>query len=213
MFLLDNSFAVRSNEFPLVRAFAEVISINLKVGSPNSSVGIILFERFARIAFTLEEHSSLDTLIPAINPGLPYQGGRYLGNIADALRLLLSSSQNSVNGSGVENNTIGLRTNTTNVAIVLTAGRSRSYLDTINAASKLHAANIYDVYAAGIDGYNARELPIIASNPSLVFAGNSYFSRFTVQRLQQFVLNKLCHGKLIIKIKFDHTMLLELHSM
>ena len=189
--MLDSSFGVRSSEFPLVRHFAESISISLKVGSPNTSVGVILFDSFAHIEFDLEEYTSIETLLPAINPGLPY-GGRFSTNTANALRLLLSSSLDNVNGS---KNAIGLRDNTTNIAIVFTAGRSRSTFDTRIAASQLHAANIYDVYAAGIDRYDFFELRTIASDPSLVFAGSSFFSSFRVQQLAQLVINKLCNSK------------------
>ena len=183
--VLDNSFAIRSFEFPLVRQFAESISISLKIGSPNSSVGVILFDGFAQIAFDLEEHSSIETLIPAINPGLPYSGRFSSPNIADALRLLLSSSLlNSTNEA-----------NTTSIAIVFTAGQSRSSSDTVNAAAQLHASNMYDVYAVGIASYNFFELDTIASDSSLIFTGSRSFSSFSVQQLQQFVLNRLCNGK------------------
>ena len=185
MLVLDNSFAVRSFEFPLVRQFAESISISLKIGSPNSSVGVILFDAFAQIAFDLEEHNSVETLIPAINPGLPYSGRFFSPNIADALRLLLSSSLlNSTNEA-----------NTTSIAIVFTAGGSRSFSDTINAAAQLHASDMYDVYAVGIDNYNFFELQTIASDSSFFFAGSRFFSSFGVQQLQQFVLDQLCSGK------------------
>ena len=192
VFLLDNSFAVRSFEFPLVREFAESISISLKFGSPNSSIGVILFDSFARIAFNLEEHNSIETLIPAINPGLPYGGISFLPNTADALRLLLLSSPLNANRSSTQNNTID---NTSNIAILFTADQSRSQFDTRNAAAQLHAANIYDIYAVGIDNYDNFELHIIGSDPSFVFPGSRIFSSFGVQQLEQLVINQLCNGK------------------
>ena len=191
--VLDNSFSIRSFNFQSVRQFAESISIALKIGSPNSSVGAILFDRFANIAFDLEEHSTIETLIPAINPGLPYSGIFSRPNTADALSLLLS---NNINGSSFQNNTIGLTPNTTNIAIVFTADQSTNRFATRNAAFQLHASNIYDVYAVGIDDYDFFELTTIASDPSLVFAGSRFFSSFGVQQLQQRVLEQLCSGKL-----------------
>ena len=150
MFVLDNS--VRSSEFPLVREFAESVSISLKIGLPNSSVGVILFDSFARVAIDLEEDSTVETLIPAINPGLPYSSISFIPNTADALRLLLSISQS--NATGLTNNT----SSNSNIAILFTADRSRSLFDTRNAAAQQHAADIYDVYAAGIDRYDSFEL-------------------------------------------------------
>ena len=192
---LDNSFAVRSFDFQFVRQFAESISIALKIGSPDSSVGVILFDNFANIAFGLDEHSTIETLIPAINPGLPYSGRFSRPNIADALRVLLPGSLNSVNGSSMQNSTIELTPNTTNIAIVFTADRSSNRFDTRNAAFELNAANIYDVYAVGIDDYDFFELTTIASDPSLVFAGSRFFSSFGVQQLERLVLDQLCSGK------------------
>ena len=192
MFVLDNSFAVRSSEFPLVREFAESVSINLKIGSPNSSVGVILFDSFARVAIDLEEHSTVETLVPAINPGLPYSG-IFRPNTADALRLLLSISQS--NATGLTNNT----SSNSNIAILFTADRSRNSFDTRNAAAQLNAADIYDVYAVGIDSYDSFELSIIASDPSLVFSGSRFFSSFGVQQLARLVINQLCSGNYTIR--------------
>ena len=194
MLVLDNSFAVRSFEFPLVREFAESISISLKIGSPNSSVGVILFDSFARVAIDLEEHSTVETLVPAINPGLPYSGISFRPNTADALRLLLSISQS--NATELTNNT----SNNSNIAILFTADRSRNSFDTRNAAAQLHAADIYDVYAVGIDRYDSFELSIIASDPSLVFSGSRFFfSSFRVQQLARLVIDQLCSGNYTIR--------------
>ena len=197
MFVLDNSNGVGSQEFLLFKEFAENISIHLKVGSPNSSVGVILFERFAHIAFNLKEHSSLDTLLPAINPGLSYRG-RFNANISDALRIL-SSSQNNMNGSSAENNTIGLRADTTNIAIVLTSTVSGREFQ--NAATQLHAANIYDVYAVGTRrtyfSSSFRLLAnVLASHPSLALYAGYQFDHPAFQRVQQFILDRLCNSKL-----------------
>ena len=183
VFVLDSSFAVRSFEFQFVRDFAESISIALKLGSPNSSVGAILFDRTARIQFDLEEHTSLETLLPAID-GLPYSGS-FSTNTDTALRLLLSSTQND---------TLRLRADTTNIAIVFTAGRSSNTFLTRSAANDLHAAYVYDVYAVGIDGAEYFELRTIASDRSFVYQRFS-FNSFNIQQLQQSVINRLCTSK------------------
>ena len=193
VFVLDRSFSFTSSEFQFVRDFAESISIALKVGSPNTSVGTILFDRDASIQFDLEEHTSLDTLLPAIDE-LPYSG-LFPTNTDTALRLLLS---------GAQNDTLGLRADTTNIAIVFTAGTSNNRFLTQIAANNLHAANIFDVYAVGIDRHDFFELRTIASDPSFVYTGrrtsffNPFFSSFDVQRLQRFVINRLCTSKHLI---------------
>ena len=186
VFVLDSSYTVRSNEFQFVRNFAESISIAVKVGSPNSSVGVILFDRSAHIQFDLKEHTSLESLLSAIDE-LPYDGSNPTSTDV-ALSLLLSSAQND---------TLGLRSNTTNIAIVFTAGRSNYRYSTQRAADNLHAENIFDVYAVGIDRADYSELRIIASDPRYVYRRYS-FNLFNVQQLQQLVINQLCTSKCFI---------------
>jgi len=183
VFVLDSSSAVTSSEFQFVRDFAESISIALKLGSPNTSISAILFDRTARIQFDLEEHTSLEMLLAAIDK-LPYNGS-FPTNTDTALRLLLSSAQSD---------TLGLRADTSNIAIVFTAGRSSSQFSTLLAANALHAENIFDVYAVGIDRADVFELRTIASDPRFVY-NRFFFSLFDVQQLQQAVINQLCTSK------------------
>jgi len=96
------------------------ITINLKLNSPESSIGVILFDYYPRIQFNLEAHTSLTTLLEAINPGLPYSGGFSI-DTAGALRLVLSSAQNGL---------LGIRNETSNIAIVITGRRSNSQFST-----------------------------------------------------------------------------------
>jgi len=168
----------------MVREFVDNVTINLKLNSPESSVGVILFDNFARIHFDLEAHSSLTTLSPAINPGLPYSRG-FRTDTAGALRLLLSSAQND---------SLGIRNETSNIAIVITGSRSSNRFSTQSAAAALHAANIFDVYAIGYGRADINEINTIASDPHFVYFAN-FFSQFDIQRLQRNVTNQLCSCK------------------
>ena len=169
----------------MIREFIDNITINLKLNSPESSVAIILFDYTARIYFNLEAHTSLSTLSPAINPGLPYYYG-YGRDTAAALRLLLSSA---------ENGSLGIRNETSNIAIVITGGQSNSQFSTQSAAATLHAANIFDVYAIGYNNANINELNTIASDPNFVYFTNFYNS-FDIEELQINVTNHLCSCKI-----------------
>jgi len=160
--------------------------------SPQSRVGVILFESFARIQFNLRDHTSLSTLLPAINPGLPYNGGGT--DTAGALRLLLSSSQNGI---------LGIRSGVRNVAIVITDGRSNSRSATLSAAASLHTANLFEVYAIGVDGADITELNAIASNPEFVFFSNQ-FNTAVLGQLQQSIIETLCSGLLAVINTFMH---------
>ena len=91
VFVIDTSRNIGFSRFRMVREFVDNFTSSFLLNSPDSSVGIILFDNFARIQFSLGTHSNLTTLSPAINPGLPYSG-RFGTGAAGALRLLLSTA-------------------------------------------------------------------------------------------------------------------------
>jgi len=184
VFVIDTSSSIGFFQFQMIREFVNNVTTNLKLNSPESSVGVILFDTFARIHFDLEAHSSLTTLSPAINPGLPYSRG-FSTDTAGALRLLSSSAQNGV---------LGIRNETSNIAIVITGSRSSNRFSTQSAAAALHAANIFDVYAIGYGRADISELNTIASDPNFVYFTN-FFNRFAVQELQMNVSDQLCSCK------------------
>ena len=186
MFVIDESGSIGRSRFQLIREFTANIVADVVGSSPQSRVGVILFESIARIQFDLRDHTSLSTLLPAINPGLPYNGGGT--DTAEALRLLLSSSQNG---------RLGIRSGVPNVAIVITDGRSNSRSATLSAAASLHAANLFDVFAVGVDGADISELNAIASDPEFVFFSNQFNSN-GLRQLQESIIESLCSGLLIV---------------
>ena len=155
--MLDGSGSVGSERFQMIREFAKNITNNLIIGLQDSLIGVIVFNSSAMIDFNLLQHTGTTNLQQALN-NIPYPGGGT--NTAEALQLLLSSTQDGG---------MGIRDGYPHVAIVVTDGRSNSESATLAAANALHAANIYQVYAAGLGGANLVELNAIASDPSLVF--------------------------------------------
>ena len=199
VFVVDTSNSFGYSRFQLVRELIENITTSIAVNSPETLFGLITFDSYARLEFNITNHTDLSTLLPAINPGLPYYHG-YSTNIADALSLLLSGS--------VEGGFLQLRNETSKVAIVITDYnyddrydydndyydyyyRSSSSLQ--SAANSLHAANIYDVYAVGIGNNNYYELQLIASDPSFVFSTYS-LNNYTAQQIVEDVTEHLCSG-------------------
>lgn len=182
VFVIDDSASIRETRFQTIREFTENISRLLDIDLQRSLVGVILFSRSAIIQFPVTQHTSAATLLPAINPGLPYRARSTFTHLA--LELLLTEGQ--------PNGQLGLRTGFTHVVILVTDGVSFDQTATMNAALALHASNIYDeVYAVGLDGANLTELNIIASDPSLVFF-SSTFDNESVIALQQDVVQELC---------------------
>ena len=184
IFVIDTSYTFGLYHYQRIREFVGNITMNLIFNSPESSIGIILFDSDANIQFNLEAYTILPKLLQAINPGLPQKYG-YGRNTAAALRLLLSSTQNG---------SLGIRNETSNIAIVITGGQSDDYYSTHSAAAALHAANIFDVYAIGYNSADIYELNTIASDPHFVYFTNFYNRRGVVES-QTDVVHQLCSCK------------------
>ena len=185
VFVIDTSGSIGSSRFQLIREFTANITTELIRNSPRSAVGVILFASTAYIRFTLQTYTNLSSILSAINQ-LPYSGG---GTDTDeALTLLLSAAQNGV---------LGLRNDSSKVAIIITDGQSSDQSATLLAAAALHASNIFDVYAVGVDGANLDELEGIASNPNFVFFTSS-FNSTGLQLLQSRIIPQLCDGMYVL---------------
>ena len=186
--MIDTSINIGSYNFEHVRELTENITYNVKVNSRKTLFGLITFDNSSRLEFNVTRHTDLYTLLPAINPGLPYYGGYSDGystaNITGALNLLLSGS--------VEGGILQLRNETSKVAIVITNSYDSNFSSLQSAANSLHAANIYDVYAVGIGDHSSSQLRIIASDPSFVF---STYLRYTSQPMVEDIVEQLCTGK------------------
>ena len=182
VFVIDESGSIGFSGFQLIREFVGDIATKLILRSPRSAVGVILFDNIARIEFNLRAHTSLTSLLSAINQ-LPYNGGGT--DTAEALRLLLSSAQNGA---------LGLRSDSTNTAIVITDGTSNSQSATLSAAAALHASNIFNVFAVGVGGVDLTEIEAIASSPEFVFFTSSFTSS-NLQQLQERIIEQLCTCK------------------
>ena len=183
VFVIDTSGSIGSSNFQLIREFTANITAELIRNSPRSSVGVILFSSNAHIQFNLQNYTSLNSLLSAINR-LPYDNGPST-DTDEALTLLLSTAQNGA---------LGLRSDSSKVAIVITDGQSSSRTATLSAAAALHASNIFDVYAVGIDGAYMPELQGIASSPEFIFFTNS-FNSTGLEQLQYRIIPQLCDGK------------------
>ena len=182
VFVIDTSGSIGRSHFQLIIEFLTTFTTDLIQNSPRNAVGIILFGSNAYMEFNLQAHTSLNELLLAIRQ-LPYRGGGT--DTAEALTLLLSTAQNG---------TLGLRNDSANIAIVITDGRSNSVSATLSAAAALHASNIFDVYAVGVDGARLTELQGIASSPEFVFSINS----FSPQEIQDNILPQLCNSKYLL---------------
>ena len=180
VFVLDSSRSIGMDGWDIIREFTVNVTNFLTIGPDDSLVGVITFSNVAHLSFNLPKHSSAATLIPAL------RNLRFLASDTqtdDALQLLLATAQNG---------SMGLRDGRAHVAIVVTDGRSNVPINTITAARDLHAAGIYEVYAAGLGNANINELNNISSDPSLVFNSNQ-FTLETINELTDTIVEMICN--------------------
>jgi len=188
--VLDASSSVGPTRFQLLREFAESVAATLDIGPQDSLVGVIMYSVIGVIHFNLQQHTSAATLLPALNPDIPYTGG--ITNTEAALQFLLASTQTGA---------MGIRNGRTQIAIVVTNGISVDPIGTIVAANLLHAADIYQVYAAGLGNNNMAELDAIASDPSLVFFSPT-FDMSSVRELTKNFTQTICQKQ--SEFSFSH---------
>ena len=188
VFVIEANFYNKSS-FEQMKKFVVTITTELIHNSPQTAVGVILSGYEPYIYFNLQAYTSLNTLIMAINE-LPYheRSGVYLER---GLGLLLSSAQYG---------TLGLRNNTSKVAIVITERRPYNILETLSAADALHSLNIFDIYAIG--SADVRQLKSIASSPEFVYSVSSFTST-GLQQIKDEILPQLCNGKYYICMYID----------
>ena len=67
VFVIDTSGSIGADHFQLIREFTANITIELINRFPGSAVGVILFSSSAHIEFNLTAHTSLNSLLSAIN--------------------------------------------------------------------------------------------------------------------------------------------------
>ena len=182
VFVIDTSGSIGYSQFQLFKELVANISTEIVSSSPRSAVAVILYASSAYIQFNLQAYTTLSSLLSGINQ-LPYSGGGT--DTAEALTLLLSSAESGV---------LGLRNDSAKIAIVITDGQSNSQSATLHAAAVLHASNIFDIYAVGVDGADLTELQGIASSPEFVFFTSS-FSGTGIHQLQENIIPQLCDCK------------------
>ena len=183
VFVIDRSGSIGRVNFQQIRRFVANITTELFSNSISPpAIGVIVFSSDADVEFPLQSHSDLSSLLSDIE-NIRYPGRST--NTSAALRLLLSTAQDG---------RLRLRSNSLKVAIVITDGESNDPDATEIAATRLHASNIFDVYAIGIAGANQTELQLIASDPRFVLFTES-FSNADLQQLQQKILPELCISK------------------
>lgn len=173
IFALDTSGSIGSENFNNAKESIERIVSSLKIGPNNTRVAVITFSTDVRLLFNLNTYRDNASLIQAIRR-IPYTGG--LTNTAEAIRVLRS---------GVLSETLGVRPSneTTQIAIILTDGRSNLPNVTKQEAEMLHNETDFKVFAVGVgDAVDLNELKDIASSSAFALQ----IANFSGEELQKF---------------------------
>ena len=189
VFVIDTSNSIGGQRsFGLIKQFTANITTDLIINSSRSAVGVILFSTTANIELNLTAHTSLSALRSAIED-LPFSRGNP-SNIGNALRLLSSTAQNGE---------LGLRKDSSKIAIVITDGQFINMQEVSLAAKELHSLCLFDIYVVGIGRGDHSQLEEIASCPEFVFLANDTTNDH-LQPLIVEILKKLCTGKCPVAI-------------
>ena len=165
--MIDSSGSIRRSNFENIRQFLVEFVQELTIGPNDNQIGIILFSSSASTVFNLSTFSNKVHVLAAIN-NMVYTGG----GTATHLALQLLIAQGFTTGGGARLSEDGI----SRLAVVLTDGKSKSFNQTISAASAVHSFKpSIKVYAIGIgNNTNHVELNAIASQPSYVSPINSF---------------------------------------
>ena len=196
VFMVDTSGSIRDDNighvdnFQLMLNFVKSAVQLLTISSQESLVGMIGFSNDAYLEFNVQEHTTISTLLKAID-SLYYYGETT--NTASALELLLNSAQNG---------TMGLRPGIPHIAILITDGSPNvREAETVLFAERVRASNIFQMLlVVGISPQvDSNELEAIAGDPSNVFYSLSFGD---LSQLPEALSLTLCDGEFNLVTSF-----------
>ncbi|WAR18708.1 CO6A3-like protein [Mya arenaria] len=162
VFILDASSSEGSLNFHSQLDFVSRVVNDFQVGPHNVQIGVLTFSDQPHIAFKLNQHTSKNTVLDAIQR-VPYIQG--LTNTHQALQYARTTMFTSAGGA---------RSDAQHYAVVLTDGASSNSAQTLQQATLLKQQHV-TVIAIGIGGnINKNELSNIASDSNHVFTVSDF---------------------------------------
>ncbi|KAL3889638.1 hypothetical protein ACJMK2_001974 [Sinanodonta woodiana] len=168
LFILDSSDSEGPENFKKILDFVYNFARQFAIGVNNVLFSLITYSSNVNVRFHFNTYTSRNSVLNAI------LNTSYIGlgtNTSDALNVARTVMFRPEHGS---------RPNATNIAIVITDGRSRNPNATITEAAQLKKTA--DVFSIGIGpDVDQNELTIIASKPTNVMQVNSFELLHTIQ--------------------------------
>ncbi|XP_041351171.1 collagen alpha-4(VI) chain-like [Gigantopelta aegis] len=170
VFILDSSGSEGPSNFQKQKVFVEKFVHDFTIGPKNVMVGLIRFSSSADNQFWLNQHTTKQQLVYAVQQ-VPYASG----STATDLALQMARTQSFTAAHGA-------RPGVKKYAIVVTDGASRNHAQTIAEATKLKHAGI-NVIAIGVgSGINRAELQGMATDSHHVFTVTNFDSLQTIHK-------------------------------
>ncbi|XP_009571425.1 PREDICTED: collagen alpha-1(XII) chain-like, partial [Fulmarus glacialis] len=178
VFLVDGSWSVGRNNFRYILDFMVALVSAFDIGEEKTRVGVVQYSSDTRTEFNLNQYFRRSDLIDAIKR-IPYKGGNTM--TGEAIDYLV---QNTFTESG------GARKGFPKVAIVITDGKAQDEVEI--PARELRNIGV-EVFSLGIKAADAKELKLIASQPSLKHVFN--VANFDgIVDIQNEIILQVCSG-------------------
>ncbi|XP_062981009.1 collagen alpha-1(XII) chain isoform X2 [Elgaria multicarinata webbii] len=178
VFLVDGSWSVGRSNFKYILDFIVTLVSAFDIGEDRTRVGIVQYSSDTRTEFNLNQYFTKRDLIEAIKR-IPYKGGNTMtGEAIDYL----------IKNTFVE--PAGARKGFPKVAIIITDGKSQDEVEI--PARELRGIGA-EVFSLGIKAADAKELKLIASQPSLKHVFN--VANFDgIVDIQNEIVSQVCSG-------------------
>ncbi|XP_053142880.1 collagen alpha-1(XII) chain isoform X4 [Hemicordylus capensis] len=178
VFLVDGSWSVGRNNFKYILDFIVTLVSAFDIGEEKTRVGIVQYSSDTRTEFNLNQYFEKRDLIEAIK-NIPYKGGNTM--TGEAVDYLIKNTFTE---------SAGARKGFPKVAIVITDGKSQDEVEI--PARELRNIGV-EVFSLGIKAADAKELKLIASQPSLKHVFN--VANFDgIVDIQNEIVSQVCSG-------------------
>ncbi|KAJ7341667.1 hypothetical protein JRQ81_006106, partial [Phrynocephalus forsythii] len=178
VFLVDGSWSVGRNNFKYILDFIITLVSAFDVGEDKTRVGIVQYSTDTRTEFNLNQYFNQRDLMEAIKR-IPYKGGNTM--TGEAIDYLIKNTFTE---------SAGARRGFPKVAVIITDGKSQDEVEI--PARELRSTGV-EVFSLGIKAADAKELKLIASQPSLKHVFN--VANFDgIVNIQNEIVSQVCSG-------------------
>ena len=166
--------------------FTKRVVKRLDISLRTNLIGLVQFGFDASFVFPLQRYTSTRDVLSALDEFGKMYPRHNKTNFVPLLEFL---------GTSANDQSLGFRPNYSNVAVVITDGRSTDTSNLSSAAMALHNRGVYQRYAVGVGNANLNELEVITDDEKTAFF-ESQLNDETIRQLERQLFKHLCQSKL-----------------